>query len=214
MSQRIWVATGVALALSGGPAFSGELAVTGQSARGNPGNQVFVELAYDFASGLSVTVEDLYIDYRADGIAFSPGATTIDLGGTTRPLNQYVDELKSFAQINGGSVLVNVDPRGPDYPRHKGYALSYLTDGTVGQWRAGLVHLNLAFEIAVDAKPGFYQVIFPAPSGLVDDFGNEYIYPESVMQLGVAVVPEPQTWLTLLVGVGFVGALARRLGNA
>jgi len=207
--------SGILLAALGMNVQAAVFHVTGASAVGKPGDQVFVDLTYDYGTGFEVIVEDLQFVYQFANMTFVPGASTIDVSGTAQSLPDYASALLQFAQSHSGNVLVNLDPAVPD-PTLKGYALSFFTADGTGQVRSGLVHLDLAFDILPTAQPGAQRVSFiTAHNGLVDASFNQYTYPSALQNLSVTVeaVPEPQGVLMLLLGLAVAGIVRRRTGQ-
>jgi hypothetical protein len=207
--------SGIVLAALGMNVQAAVFQVTGASAVGKPGDQVFVDLTYDYGTGFEVIVEDLQFVYQFANMTFVPSASTIDVSGTAQSLSDYASALLQFAQSHSGNVLVNLD-LAPGDPTLKGYALSFFTADGTGQVRSGLVHLDLAFDIRPTAQPGTQRVSFiTAHNGLVDASFNQYTYPSALQNLSVTVeaVPEPQGVLMLLLGLAVAGIVRRRTGQ-
>lgn len=214
MKPGVWMAGGVVLSLLGTGVLAGEFPVAGSSASGRPGDRVFVELVYAYdnydgqGTAFGAIAEDFQFEYQFAGMTFIPEQSTIDAFGSAQSLPNYTAALALFADGHGGSVWVNPDASasGPDY---KGYALSFITDGTP-QMRSGQVQLRVAFDILPAALPGRYAVSFTDLNLLVDENGVAFSYPAALQQLSVTVVPEPQIAWMLLPGLACVGWRARR----
>lgn len=205
-TKMLWVGA-MSLALSAGSVLAEDFKVEGKSASGRPGEQVFVEVVYDYGAGFQTIAEDLQFEYQSDGVTFNPTFTTIGASGAPMGLMAYYDALKAAATALSGSALLNLDVIDPP-PGLKAFALSFAA-ASGAQRRSGQVHLNLAFDIDRDAAPGVRTVSL-AKSGLADFDGNEFSYPNAMQQLSVTVVPEPQIALLLLPGLALVGLYARR----
>ncbi len=205
---RTWVGlAGLVLALGASGVLADEFPVVGNGAAGKPGERVYVDLTYDYGSSFSAIAEDLDIAYSVPGLTMVPGASTIDMFGTTRTLHDYATLLQQFASGHFGNVLENPAPTlGAGIA---GYALSYFTADDVGQPRNGKVHLSIAFDIASNASPGSRFNVSFANSVIVDQAGNEFSYPAALQNLSVNVVPEPAIAWMLLPGVVVVAARAR-----
>jgi len=188
------------------------LAVRGSSATGSPGDRVFVDVTYDYGAGLDVIVEDLMIQHPAQGLSLVPDASTINLFGTQRNLREYAALLQQFAHAHLGDALENTDPTlGAGL---KGYALSFFTADGTGHSRSGLVHLQVAFDIAGDAPAVNFGVSF-VNSLLVNVAGDEYDYAADLRGLSVTVqsrgsVPEPASAWLVLTGIVMIGLRQRR----
>ena len=191
-----------------GSAQAADFPVQGTSATGKPGDSVFVTLDYDYGASFGAITEDFQFEYQFAGMTYMPEKSTFAAAGASpQNMPQYMDALRLTANVLGGVVLVNPDKASPS--GHKGYAMSFYTDGRP-QARSGHVILQLAFDILPAALPGIYSVSFTDKNVLVDVAQNEYSYPIDLQHLSVTVVPEPQIAWMLLPGLALVGLYARR----
>lgn len=209
--KRLLIAVSAALALAGA-AQADQFPVQGSNASGRAGEQVFIDLTYDYGVGFEIMVEDFAVEYSKLALNFLPDASTIDTFGSPQSLTDYAQLLKSFAQGNGGNMLENPAPAGLA-DGLGGYRMSFFTDGTAGQMRRGQVHLRAAFEIKPDAAPGDYRISFGGDNVLADINESEYTYPAALQDMRITVlsaVPEPAMALLLLPGLALVGWQVKR----
>ena len=209
--KKVLIAVAAALALAGA-AQAEEFSVQGSNASGRAGEQVFIDLTYNYGDGFEIIVEDFAVDYSTLALNFLPGASTIDTFGPPQSLTDYAQTLKSFASTHGGNMVENLAPQGLADDLG-GYRISFFTDGLAGQMRHGEVHLRAAFAIKADAAPGVYRVSFGEANTLVDINESEYSYPGSLQGMSITVlsaVPEPTMALLLLPGLALVGWQAKR----
>lgn len=208
--KKLAIAGGLVLAIWGGVAQAVEFPVYGTGATGHAGDRVLVSLVYDYGASFGAIAEDLQFEYQFASMTFVPEASTIDVFGVPQNLLQYEVSLREFAELHGGSVVVNLDAPA-SLPDYKGYALSFYTGDGSPQTRAGLVTLHVAFDILGSALPGSSEVAFPNTNVLFDEGGTDFTYPAALQHLSVTVtaVPEPQIAWLLLAGLALLGGYAR-----
>jgi hypothetical protein len=178
------------------------LPVQGTGATGAPGDQVFVELDFDYGAGFEVTTEDFQMRYDASVLNFRPDLSTVFRDGVSQSLPNYLSFLAGVARDGFGSSLSN---NGVGF-----FNLSF-TSAFAGDVRSGHVIRSLAFDIAPAAAEGRYLVSFGDKNVLTDVDFNEFEY-EHALQVTVqaAVVPEPEMALMLLPGLALIGWQVRR----
>lgn len=200
-----------ALALVGaGFAQAQEFPVQGSNAAGRPGDQVVVELNYDYGAGFEAIADGFSFEYPNQALSFVRAASTVTASGVQKSWSDYEAALGAFG--HGGLFTPNDQP---DAPGGVGfYAYSFFTDGSAGHLRIGDVKVSLVFAIKPAAVPGSYGITFPESNVLADIDENEYGYPAALQNLQVTVqalaVPEPAMALMLLPGLAVVGLQVRR----
>lgn len=118
--------------------------------------------------------------------------------------------LGDFAQLGGGTLDFEIDDGAADLLQVAGSALF---GGTLGvTFVDGFAGLGLFTLLSV----GSYSGLFSAFSvvGLSGGYGADLVYTAAGLQLSVTAVPEPQTWVLMLAGVGVMGWMCRRRGGS
>lgn len=199
----------VSLLLAGAASVQAALpTVSGSASAGTPGGHVVIELVFDYGSGFEVMVEDFKFQYDPGVLEFVAAGSSVQIGGAPKEWLTYVGELQTLAQGNAGMFVVNANDATVAAPR-RGYALSFLTDGSVGHPRDGVVRYALGFDVKAGAPIGTTKVTFDG-SVMYDLLEQEFVYPDGLAVTGLSVnvtaVPEPAQALLLLAGLGIIAA--------
>lgn len=206
--NKAFASTACLLVMWACSAHAQEFPVQGSNVSGKQGDTVWLSLTYDYGASFAAIAEDIQFEYQFAGISFNADDSSIGPAGAEQPLPAYIAALRTLAQAHQGGVLVN--PTMPAAaPEYMGWALSFqVADGA--HERSGKVNFKLAFDILPTALPGPYRVSFTERNLIADADGNEYGYPESLRNLTVTAVPEPDVAWLLPPGLVLVGLRARR----
>ncbi len=182
---------GVLLALSGQNAASADsIDLTVQGAAGLPGSVVHPTVTFPL-DGFTFDSLTLTLTYDASVLSFQPGASTVSYNGQTSPFNGLPNFFAGPPQSVGG---------GQSQTTFVSYTLS-------GPTIEGPLVWTGAFELlpAIDPR-SVHQVTI---SGLVST-GQLVEEPAFSAQFAIAAVPEPETWLLWIGGLGLLAAGVRR----
>ena len=84
--KRLLTTIVAALTLAGA-AQADQFRVQGSNASGRAGEQVFIDLTYDYGDGFEIMVEDFAVEYSKLALNFLPDASTIDTFGFPQSLS-------------------------------------------------------------------------------------------------------------------------------
>lgn len=162
---------------------------------GLPGSIVHPTLTLDI-TGFNLDVLDLDLAFDSAALSFLPSASTVTYNGHT----------VAFTDLPGFSP--GVPGIGGDGLWHERYVSFSLFAVPV----SGPLVLTGAFKIADAAMPGAYQIV---ASGYVT---TDPVYEQrdfsGIAPLHVSAVPEPETWLLWLGGIGLLAARRTRRATA
>lgn len=203
--------TAGALALGSGTALAGlqaNVSVTGANGAAAPGATAFTSLTISFAQIYNFVGVDFEMFYDTSKLTFNEGQSSVNLMGTSLTLPEFMTGLVDLHFSSGGDFEIygaGVSGSG-DMFLHAGFGSgSYPLS-------PGDIVLTMAFNILHTTPVGstanitFTQLaltdVTPEMTPLATD-DNRII-------LTVTAVPEPESWLMMLAGVGLLGAVARR----
>lgn len=196
----VTVLAGLSLALAG-PAWavepSLELVTTG--ATGQPGAIAYPTFSLDL-TGFSFDSLTLKLVYPTS-LTLLPASSTVTFPTTTTPFNAALSSLPGYAFGRSDQAGVRQD--------------DIASFSLVGLSVTGPLLLTGAFQIDPTASLGSYQI---AVSGLVSTgpvIELEEPAFDGIATINVTAVPEPETWLLWLCGIGvlFTRAVRRRPAN-
>jgi hypothetical protein len=170
------------------------------TAVGQPGGKAVPSFTLDFGSFAALTNISFNWEYDTTYLSFDKAQSTIDYGGQNRSLAAFIDYLKSsfgspqYFSTEGGSTGAS----------SKIYDYTIFADN--GITLPGPAVFNLVFDLS-DQMPAGLNLPIKVAGNLVDADWNEYPYE---MQLSVQAVPEPESWLFLLSGLGLLALKSAR----
>lgn len=171
------------------------------SAVGQPGGQAAPSFTIDFSSYPALTNISFSWVYDATYLTFDKAQSTVDYGGQSRNLAAFIDFLKvSF----GGAPQFFSTEGGSNGASNKIYDYTVFADNAISL--SGPAAFNLVFDLS-DQMPAGQYVPIKVAGNLVDTDWNEYPYE---VQLAVQAVPEPETWMFLLSGLGLLALKTAR----
>ncbi len=165
------------------------------------GAQAMPTVTFAFSSPYEFTTLLLNVDYDSNLMTFNAAQSTLSVGGNELPLQQVLVALSANPNFSYspndavGSYTLTAGYAFPDY-----YPLT-----------AGSMVLKGVFDLKPSFLAGMYTDVavygtITSRAADVDPFpiDNFSVVPR------VTAVPEPETWLMLLGGLGLVAALGRR----
>lgn len=183
----LWLTlAGPALAVATPPS----LGLVTTNASGLPGAIVYPTFSLDISGFTfdSLTLELVY----PTSLTLLPGQSTVSFAASPTPFGGPLNTLAGYAD---GRV------------EQSGYWHDNIVSlDVVGLQVSGPLLLTGAFQIGPAASPGNYQIVV---SGLIST-GPEIEEPEFHGAATVTVVPEPETWLLWISGIGMLLARAAR----
>lgn len=201
-----------ALALGSGAALAGvqpDVGVAGADGAAAPGATAYTSLTISFAQAYNFVGVDLEGFYDTSRLTFNAGLSSVSLpGGAPSSLPDFMAQLALLQVTTGGdfTVTAGVTDSG-DMSLHAGYV-----DGVSSYL---LPMGNLVVTMAFDLKPSMVvgstaNVTFTQLAVADVNEMTPLAWDENRFVLSVTAVPEPESWLMMLAGVGLLGALARR----
>jgi PEP-CTERM motif len=203
--------TAGALALGSGTAMAGlqaDVSVVGTNGAAAPGATAFTSLTISFAQIYNFIGVDLEGFYDTSKLTFNSGQSSVNLMGTSLTLAEFMTGLAGLQVSTGGDFQVigaGVTGAGDMFLRAGFGAGSYaLTPG------------DIVVTMAFDIKPSV--AVNSVANITFTQFALTDVTPEMTplatddnrIILTVTAVPEPESWLMMLAGVGLLGAVARR----
>lgn len=161
-----------------------EIQLTVSDATGLPGSIVFPTISFPI-NGFEFDSLTLTLTYDASVLAFQAGASTVTLNGASQALTSLPNYFAGAPTTVGGL-------------QQTVYSAFSVNSVPV----TGALVLTGSFQILGGAASGLYPVVF---SGSVSTGpGPAFDEPDFSSQLSVAVVPEPETWLLWIGGIGML----------
>ena len=174
-----------------------------------PGSQALPSFVFDFGSNFDLVGFDVTIQFDETRLSFNAAASTLSLGATTVPLSAALmamqNALPDFQYIPGpGGFGAAIDT---DAFNFNGVYFDPASFYTVPAGSS--VTMTTVFNLL----PGF--VAGSTPVRVFGNAGDQFSNFEAFdMTASVAVVPEPETWLMLIGGLGLIASRVRRRAKA
>ncbi len=156
------------------------------NASGPPGSIVSPTVAFDI-DGFSFDSFTLDLSFDPTVLSFLPDASTLT----------YQNQTIAFTALPGFNIPSGFTDVGGDGQWHQRYAFSTLNPVTV----SGSLVLAGAFKIAAAAPAGPYPITVTGSAST----GPGFEEPSFSGIATISAVPEPETWLLLLGGLGLIG---------
>ena len=156
---------------------------------------------YDLVSvGFSLT-------YDPSVLQFNPSQSSVTYNGVTRMLPEFFLDLGALASLSGGGFWFDGEDVGPgELIFNAGFIDpgSRVLNGTLTVHTA--FNLLPIFDGSPAQLPKIESLLFVNRDGGYD----ELVQVDNLPTLSISAVPEPETWLMLLAGMGLLGAVAKR----
>jgi hypothetical protein len=178
---------------------------TAGHATGLPGSQVTPTLTFDFAGGYDLTGILLSFTYESSMLSFNAGASTVSIsvpfGPTTvQSVVTYQDLVDEMSNADS-AFFIDVN----DAPGSFSLAVAYPPALSYPMPAGTQFVVNGVFTIAPSATLGV-----PLPIEITGQLGNQAGFDDFANTVNVTAVPEPETWLMLLGGLGLLATRIRR----
>lgn len=174
-----------------------------------PGTQAITTLTYDFGADYAFNSIFLKVDYDPAFLTFNRAASSVSVVGMP-PAVSLPDAVMLLDAGFGPGVDVDNDNSGAGQ-----YTLSGLTIEPSYPLPAGTkLVLSGVFDVKSALTAGTSTNVFISTTlagSALDPFQEDTF---SDMQITVSAVPEPETWMMLLGGLGLLAARARRAAAA
>jgi len=216
--MKIWKSTSGALLagafmLAGGLAQASaqpDVAVPPGAIRGgtaSPGGTAITSFTISFTGNYEFIGMDTTVSYNPDLLTFNPLQSSVSILGQSYSLPEFFDQLSALSSIPGsdftavgGESMLGVLFFGA------GFAVTGSTTLT------GEIVVNTAFDLSSTFAVGTSSQVKVEQLEFADvniTF-TPLASPEFPLVMTVTAVPEPESWLMLLAGLGLLGAVAKR----
>jgi hypothetical protein len=173
-----------------------------------PGAKASVTLTFEFLADYAFNSISLFVNYEKQFLTFNRGDSTVGVlgAGSTVPLANAAALLTSGLP---GSDVENDNPSVGEYSL-SGYtiATSYPLLAGTKLVLTGVFDLSSSFAATTTTNVDM-AVYVAGPSA---DLGQEDAFPG--LRTTVSAVPEPETWMLLLGGLGLIASRVRRASKA
>lgn len=197
---------GMAAALGGvqSQAYAGVAGtVQGKDSVGAPGQLVSPEFTLDFGNALQLVNFSFNWEFDPEFLSFRKDQSSVLFGGHERSLSAFIDHIKS--QFGNNAQLFQLEDAVTPSNRRK-YDYTMFPSGVESSNFSGEATIRTVFELSAAAPAGYMTEVRFA-GNLVDTDENELPF---VGYATVQAVPEPQTWMLWLSGVGLLATAVRR----
>lgn len=185
------------------------LAVSAVNATATMSNQAFPYFVFNFNTDFDLAGFEVTVEYDPSKLSFSAASSTLTAGGSTFRLAEALALMEAASMVPGP---------GPDFLYSPGQA-DFGPAITTGSFTFGGTYLSQSYLIPAGSSVVMMGVFnlqpgFDAGDTQVRVFGDvldaSFNGQNFDVTATVAAVPEPETWLMLLGGLGLIAARVRR----
>ena len=167
-----------------------------------PGAKAMPTVTFAFSSDYEFTTLLLNVDYSATLMTFNAAQSTLSVGGNEMP---FLEVLATLSLNSGGDFTYTPNDAPGSYSLSAAFGSGHYTIPVGSMVLKGVFDLDPSF-VAGTATDVFVSGTMTSTAADADPFPIDNF---SVVAT-VTAVPEPETWLMLLGGLGLVAAAGRR----
>lgn len=172
-----------------------------------PGGTAFTSFTIAFTGTYDFISLDMAMSYDPEHLTFNPLLSSVSMSGTPVSLPVFLTQLAQMQAAPGSDFTFYA---GQNKPGDLFFGAGYAVEGS--RPLTGNIVVTTAFDLAPSFAAGAqsqvhiermeftdYQLAFSSLASV-----------ETPVTMTVTAVPEPETWLMMLAGLGLMGAFAKR----
>lgn len=146
------------------------------------------------------------LTYDPSVLQFNPSQSSVTFNNSTRMLPEFLLDLETLASLSGGDFLFDFADAGGELIFNAGFVGpgSSLLNGTLTVQTA--FNLRPAFAAGTSQLLQIESLLFVDADGVFTELAPF----DNLPTMTISAVPEPESWLMLLAGMGLLGAVAKR----
>jgi PEP-CTERM motif len=173
-----------------------------------PGGTAFTSFSIAFAGTYDFISVDMAMSYDPARLTFNPFLSSVSMSGTTVALPVFLTQLAQMEEAASPSDFTFY--AGQKTPGNLFFGAGYTVEGSLPL--TGSIVVTTAFDLSPSFEVGTQSLVHIGRLEFTDfNLAFTSLASEQMpVSMAVTAVPEPESWLMLLAGMGLLGAMAKR----